>query len=156
MEPFEIKDLIVVKGKPGLWIPVRYIPSAKMVNVKNLVDEYDTFTTKLTNVEFIKNYNIFLNHGEMSLENVFGFIMDMEEKELVKMEELDSYDSLDVVDKFKMMNRLVPDYDPNRFKSYHLSKIIKWYKALSKGLSILNAGIVDPYSDPLGETKTSE
>ena len=136
MDSFEIKDLLTVKGKPGLWKLVAWIPSSKMVRVKNLTNDDIVATVKGVDVAAINDYKIYLTNGEMSLENVFNFIMEMEEKGEVSTEELDSYEKLSEVKKTDMMKKLVPDYDENQFKHYHLTKIIKWYKELVKALDM--------------------
>ena len=145
MESFEIKELLTVKGKPGLWKLVRLVPAQRMARVQNLVTE-EAVTVKIADIASIDQYKVYLKTGEMSLENVFEFIMSMEEKGDVKTEELDSYDSLSEPEKVKMMNRLVPDYDETQFKHYHLSKILKWYKELDKALDLLVDGLDVPYN----------
>jgi hypothetical protein len=142
MEPFEVKDLLTVKGKPGLWRLIRYMPGHNMARVQNLVDDNIMFTVKESDIASIKHYKVFLKDGkERSLEEIFGYIMGLEEQGLVTKEELDSLDG----GKKTFMEKLVPDYDETQFKHYHLTKIIKWYKELVKALDILNAGIEDPY-----------
>ena len=154
METFEIKELLTVKGKSGLWRFVKLIPASKMVRVQNLCDENMNATVKASDVVAISSYKVFLKNGEMSLEDVINFIMELEMKGELSKEELDSYENLSDEKKVEMMSKLVPDYDDTQFKHFHLTKIIKWYKEISKALDILNAGIVDPYEKD--ETKTTE
>ena len=146
MEIFEIKELLTAKGKPGLWRLVKLIPAQRMARIQNLVTE-ELATVKVDTIASIEQYKVYLKTGEMSLENVFSFIMSMVEKGDVTNEELSKYDDLTEDEKTKMMNRLVPDYDGDQFKHYHLSKIIKWYKEIDKALDILNEGLEDPYND---------
>lgn len=154
MEPFEIKDLLTVKGKPGLWRMLKYIPAQRMARIQNLVDENLAFTVKIDTVASIKDYKIFLKDGgERSLEDVFGYIMGLEEEGVVTPEKVDSCDG----GRISFMEQLVPNYDPEQFKHYHLTKIVKWYRDIVKALDILNAGIEDPYSSSIeDETNKTE
>ena len=135
-----VKELLTVKGKAGLWKLVRLIPAQRMARIQNLVTQ-EAATVKVADMVFIDQYKVYLKTGEISLENIFGLIMSMEEKGDLKPEDLDSYDALSEPEKIKMMNRIVPDFDETQFKHYHLSKIIKWHKELNKAMDILNVGL---------------
>lgn len=151
MEPFEIKDLLTVRGKPGLWRLVTLL-KGRMARIKNLLDEKNCATVKASEVVAINSYTIFLKDGEISLEKAIDNILEMEEKGLVTREEISSYDKLSDYAKEDMMKKLVPNYDENKFKHYHLSKLTKWYIEIVKALDLLNEGIEDPYS----KTNTEE
>lgn len=141
MEAFEIKELLTIKGKPGLWKLVRLIPGQRMARVQNLVTDVAA-TVKVADVASIDQYKVFLKDGkDRSLEEIFGYIMGLEEQGLVTKAQLDSLDG----GKKTFMELLVPNYDEEQFKHYHLTKIIKWYNEIVKALDILNAGIEDPY-----------
>jgi hypothetical protein len=144
MEPFEIKELLTVKGKPGLWRMIKFISAGKpMVRVKNLIDETET-TVKLGDVAAIKNFQIFLTDGKkMTLEAVFDAMMILAERN--ELPDLDGFEKLSPEDKTKVMRLIIPTHDDEQFKHYHMAKIIKWYKDLDKALDILNADNEDPY-----------
>jgi len=154
MESFEIKDLLTVKGKPGLWKLVKYVPAAKMARVQNLNDESMFATTNLKDIVALKNYRIFLKDGkEIVLETIFESMMTMCVAGDLKKEDLDSYETMSEEDKTKMMDKIVPNYDEAQFKSYHLSKIIKWYKEIDKALEVFAAENPEPTPE---ETEENE
>lgn len=152
MEPFEIKELLTVKGKPGLWKLVVFIPVQRMARIKNLVTD-EACTVKIADVASIKDYTVYLTDGKSrTLEEIFGHIMGLEEQGLVTKEKLNSLDG----GRKTFMELLVPNYDETQFKHYHLTKIIKWYNEIVKALDILNDGIVDPYFNAPPETEETE
>lgn len=154
MEIFEIRDLLTIKGKSGLW---RFKgKTATMVRIQNLLDEKQIFTVPIKDATRINSYKIFLIGSEVSLESVLDSIIDMEDTGLITREELDGFENLSPEAKVLMMKKVVPNYDPEQFKHYHLTKLIKWYKEIMKALDILNAGIVDPYTQTEDETKNEE
>ncbi len=151
MEPFEIKNLITIKGKSGLWV---FKGGTSMCRAQSLLNEKQVIMAKAVDVAAIEDYKIFLIGGERSLESVIDNLITMEDSKEITREELDSFENISSEEKPKMMERIVPNYDETKFKHYHLVKIIKWYKEIMKALDILNAGIEDPYKNE--DIKTEE
>jgi len=153
MEPFEIKNLITIKGKSGLWVFKGSSPT--MCRAQSLLNEKQITTAKVSEVAAIDEYKIFLIGGERSLESVIDNLITMEDAKQITREELDGFENLSNDDKEKMMEKIVPNFDGTKFKHYHLTKIIKWYKEIMKAIDILNAGVEDPYTNE-DEIKTEE
>jgi hypothetical protein len=148
MEPFEIKNLFTINGNPGLWRLRRYMPKQRMANLSNLLDDFKTTTVHEDKIIKIDNWTIHLRDGsQRKLEDVFDYIMGIKEPLP------EDFSKLSADDKKLWMEKLVPNYDV-AFKSYHLERILKWYKDIMAAIAILNDGIEDPEDQVIAEQVT--
>lgn len=158
----EIKDLLTVKGKQGLWTLVKVIPKANMARIQNIVsDEFATI--KIPDISSLKNYRIFLEDGkDLTLEDIFVNMSEVEEKQEVKFTPGTFEDATDV-EKAVLMELAVPLYDKLQFKSYHMVKIIKWYNDINIALDreieinkIISEELGDPVGNEIGNVSEDE
>ena len=154
----EIKDLLTVKGKQGLWTLVKVIPKANMARIQNIVSD-EAATIKIADISSLKNYRIFLENGkDLTLEDIFVSMSEVEEKKSIKFTP-GNFEAATDAEKAELMELAVPTYDKLQFKSYHMVKIIKWYNDINIALdreAELNALLEDTVNLLKGDVVSEE
>jgi hypothetical protein len=145
MEQFEFDELYSVKGQPGLY---RIKPIGKgAVKIFRLTNEGETkivFIKDRHDVIPLQNFVIFVTgegRKEKPLEDVIGYILEQEQVEPA------DYEKMTDDQKREVMERLVPNHDPQKFMKSDMLKVLKWVKEISTALEILNKDVEDPYEN---------
>lgn len=153
MTPFEIKNLFYISGKPGLFRMKLKLRNG-MIVFSGLVDEKDiTIDLRKDSVSKIADTIIHKADGtSVQLEAVIERMYELKLEGTV----FDGFDKLGDYAKVDVMEKVVPGYDPKKFKLSHMVKVVKWFIEFDKALTILNEGVTDPYDDLKNEEATTQ
>lgn len=145
LENINYKDLFLVKGKPGIYISSSRGPSKQNMVGLRLWDEIFNPSarvsyykmqdlTNLGSVVFYAQEEVKDAKGKkqivrktLSIKDVFVNFSNFEDtmSDDIGIEDLDTNNPDTLAN---LMEIAVPNYDPDEFKSYHLKKVVKWYK----------------------------
>ncbi len=107
MESFKIEELLTVKEKTGLWTIVEVYQKQGMLKIQSLLNQKTTTTVKRSAVELVCNHVVYFKDGtKKNIEDVLGYIMELEENGSLTRIELDSYDKLPTEVKVGLMKPL--------------------------------------------------
>lgn len=144
MEPFEIKDLFAINGRPGLF---RY--KGKLRNGNNLFarlineNEKVLLTAKDNGkIQHFANIGVYITDQEdpITLESVLETLYAMADDGTEIPANLALVgDRWDTIEDF--MSEVIPNYDATKFKPHHMDKILKWYHEFVKGLDLMDAAM---------------
>lgn len=143
LKEIEVKSLVTVKGKSGLWKIRKILANSRMYNLINIVtEEIKTFPSK--NIIPINLYTIYSNKkdkSEYSIEEIFETLEKLKESDY-NIPNSKDFKSLKESVKDEFMEKIVPEYS-EVFKDYHAEKILKWFENLSLYLEKLDKEIDD-------------
>lgn len=135
-------ELAVIKGKQGIFLPLSQPNKSNLIGVKLWEDifkpEKNSITVKAQDLTILSTliFNTLEGNPDLDLKNVFVNLHNYEESlddnlvvEDFNLKNKETVDSL--------MNIAVPNYDKDKFKDYHLKKVIKYYKWFKEALIII-------------------
>ena len=138
-ENIDIEVMYRIKGKQGIFMPVSKPNKSGMIRmVRFMLDE--AYTVNKFYLQGLSGSVIYKDNGETSslldsfdnlqkhFKNQSTYCKDLETSTVEKQMEL-------IGDKEDIMNVVCPDYDPYRFKDYHVLKIIKWYNEIISAIN---------------------
>lgn len=137
-----LQDLYVCKGKRGIYLIHSMLRNKDTVVIVRYSDAFDekgktVFPVPVKNLLHITAFYFQTTRGSVfPIKAVFNNLHKYEES----LEGDTTLDELDLKDKEiqkKLMEIAVPNYDPDKFKHYHLHKLIKWYRDLVEEIIIL-------------------
>jgi hypothetical protein len=137
----DLKDYLAISGKPGLFKTVAQ--SKTGVIVESLIDgkRFQAFTTD--KVSSLGEISIYTDTDDMPVREVFRLMQEKEAEVSLPGQKSDDKELKAYFDK------VIPNYDHERFYPSHMSKIIGWYNLL------VSKGVTD-FSEPVEETATEE
>jgi hypothetical protein len=120
----ELKDIMAISGKPGLYKFVAQGRNAIIVEHIETGKRTSAFTTERINS--LEEITVFTNEKDLPLKDVFRAIYDKEDgKETLSPKsdgtELKAY-----------FEEVVPDYDREKVYVSDIKKILSWYNLLQK------------------------
>lgn len=125
MQSFDIKELIAVKNKQGLYKLLAPLKNGLVYLVRFGYEE-QKITVKPADCNTLTNYVIFTNEGEVKLDQIFDALF----ADSIKPDFTADFDKLDADGKKAMMMYYVPNYDDSQFKPHHMALIFKWFREL--------------------------
>ncbi len=119
-DQLDFNQLFRVKGKQGLFVIGSTVNKSKMIRVASFLDFKTGTIVNVNKLICLNDYKFLTIRGEhLSLVDVFNNYqkyLDGGYKEGDKAE--------------KIMSIMVPNYDPEYFKAYHVNTILKWYQEI--------------------------
>ena len=129
-EDFEIKEVYTINGKGGLWKLKRIMPNANMAHFVRITTGEKT-TVAVDKCIKLGNYTIYTTVGtELTVEQIIENIYTDMHKDGFPY----SFDKLETHKQEGYMAKYVPDYDPDKFKAYHMRNIWKWAFEINEAL----------------------
>lgn len=137
----DLKDYMAISGKPGLYKTVAQ--SKTGVIVESLIDgkRFQAFTTD--KVSSLGEISIYTDTDDMPVREVFRLMQEKEAEVTLPGQKSDDKEIKAYFDK------VVPQYDRERFYPSHMRKVISWYNLL------VTKGVTD-FSEPAEETSAEE
>jgi len=146
MESFEIKDLCAVHGIQGVYRLKKRLRNgialSRLINPEQMVVVFAKDQKKITQ---FNNVGVYVKDQEEpnTLESVIETLYTMTDSGTDIPENLAHLgsdracaDTWPTVEDF--MEEVLPNYDRDRFKPYHMDKILKWYKEIIEALDMLD------------------
>jgi hypothetical protein len=139
MESFEIKELYTLHGKPGLY---KFVGQAKAGYLFSRLTEPGKVVLQDTGIGRLNDIRIYTTEGEVSVESVIDRMYEIADGGIKIPDNLavlsDRWESVS-----DFMQEMVPSYDSEQFKPYHMEKVLKWYHEISKALDMLDTDVLD-------------
>jgi len=137
----DLKDYMTISGKPGLYKTVAQ--SKTGVIVESLLDgkRFQAFTTD--KVSSLGEISIYTDTDDMPVREVFRLMQEKEAEVTLPGQKSDDKEIKAYFEK------VVPQYDRERFYLSHMRKVISWFNLL------VSKGVTD-FSEPAEETATEE
>lgn len=137
----DLKDYMTISGKPGLYKTVAQ--SKTGVIVESLVDgkRFQAFTTD--KVSSLGEISIYTDTDDMPVREVFRLMQEKETEVSLPGPKSDDKEIKAYFDK------VVPQYDRERFYPSHMRKVISWFNLL------VSKGVTD-FSEPAEATADEE
>lgn len=145
MEEFEIKNLLSVSGMPGVYRFRGFLKNGNLVVERLTTGDRTNINPKKSQITKFGNVYIETNDGNIGLEQVI--------EKLYETENIPDFVVITPDEQRDFMQRVVPGYDKQKFKPYHMTKILGWFKDINIAVEILTNGYVDPYEE---ETKEEQ
>jgi hypothetical protein len=135
MEPFEIKDLYALNGQPGLY---RFVGQAKSGYVFSRLTDPGKIVLQESGISRLNDVRIYTAAGEVTVESVIDRMYEIADSGVHMPSNLSSIDNgrWDSINDF--MEEMVPRYDREQFKPYHMEKLIKWYHEVAAAVNMLD------------------
>ena len=120
----ELKDIMAISGKPGLF---KFISQGRnAMIVENLEDKARTSAFATDKISALEDIAIFTANEEEPLKKVFHTIYELEQgKETISHKsapkELKDY-----------FSKILPEYDEDRVYASDIKKVIQWYNILCR------------------------
>ena len=129
-EQLEFNHLFRIKGKKGLFAPNSTVNKAGMINMVSFLDRRIKHTVKAKDLVCLGNLWFSDNKSDMiPISEVF-----VNWETYLKGGGKPSSDH-------ELMNALLPNYDPEKFKMHHAVQVVKWFDcAISKINAVLDEG----------------
>ena len=131
METIDFKHLYSIKNKPGVWEFKKVVGKKFIACLK--YGSFDTYATvKPEEVMCLGDYAIHTNDGTIEIDRVIDWLFaDSDQTTFIF-----DFDGQTPEVQKEIMEKYAPNYDSDRFKPYHMSKIYKWFNELYKVLSV--------------------
>jgi hypothetical protein len=124
----DLKKILTISGQQGLF---KYISQAKNgAVVESIVDGHRTSFGINVKMNSLEDIAIYTNEGEVKLREVF-------EKMHTELKEEDAPSGKSEANVLKgFFEKVLPDYDKDRFYVSHMKKVVEWYNCLKKYASL--------------------
>ncbi|MCI1779317.1 MAG: DUF5606 domain-containing protein [Bacteroidales bacterium] len=141
----KLKDIVTISGQPGLFTYLTQTPKGPIV---------EAFATKKRNctglqakITSLSDVSIYTSEGEAKLREVF----DGMTKVLAGAEAPSGKSNASVLKEF--FEKVLPDYDRDKFYVSHMKKVVDWYNLLKKYASV---DFEDEKTEEDGEAKSED
>ena len=125
-EQLEFNQLFRVKGKQGLFVLASLVNKSGMVGVFSFLDSRIKYTVKVSDLVCLGNLMFSDNQSDtIPISQVF-----VNYENYIKDGKTPSSDK-------ELMNALVPNYDPEKFKMYHAVQVVKWFDDVVKKVNTI-------------------
>lgn len=128
-DQFNLSQLYVIKGLPGIYIQVSNPNKSGMVGFREFLGSTKSVTVNISRANCLGNYAIFLQDGKtISLYTAFNNLntkTNIEIKDLTKNVK-------------ELMELTAPGYDPDKFKDYHMVKVLTYFLELRKKIEMIS------------------
>jgi hypothetical protein len=124
---FNFNNLLRVRGEKGkLFTPCSKVQKNGMVGVMEFMNFGNKKTVKAVDCIALSSYIFYHEAGKepLKMDEVISNLHEFNEANEDKFKQMCS-----VGDK-ELMEIMVPNYDPQMFKGYHMAQIIEWYNIL--------------------------
>lgn len=124
----DLKKILAISGQPGLF---KYLSQARSgAVVESLLDSKRASFGINVKMNSLEDISIYTSDGEVKLKEVFekmhAFLNDSEApSSKSKTDELKSF-----------FNKVLPNYDQDRFYVSHMKKVVEWYNCLKEHASL--------------------
>ncbi len=118
----ELKDIISISGKPGLFEAITSSKNALIV--KSLIDGKKFPTSINQNISSLNEISIFTYEEDFPLRQIFKTISEKENGK----ETISSKESSKVLTTY--FRDILPNYDEERVYTSNIKKILQWYNIL--------------------------
>lgn len=120
----ELKEIIAISGKPGLFRFVSQGRTAMVVESMDTGKRSSAFATD--KISALEDIAIFTEEGETPLKEVLGKIMEKEGGKETISHKSSSAELL------SFFSEVLPDYDTERVYTSDIKKVVQWYNQLCK------------------------
>lgn len=129
----KFEDLFRVKGKQGLWALRSKVNSAGLCGVLKF-DDFETVSTVKAMDMICLGQLVFTTYaGNKNLGMVEAF--NNLEKHIAATKDFD----FEKADRKELLPVIIPEFDEDKFKEYHVEWVLMWYKIITKRYNQLEA-----------------
>ena len=128
-QEFDLKRLYAVKGLPHLWVFGAVLKNGSWV-LKHAKTGHKQIIHDRSKIQPFEHMAIHMEDGSKKpLEEVLNKLFEMEEAGITIPKDLTQPPENVLNEPFagKIMKAVIPGYDPNEFKPYHMETILKWF-----------------------------